>query len=172
MEGMHDTMLSGESPSPEIGVDHSYDRFTLADKPAVVKAFEDLRSFDNSLVLCCFTTRPTGESYSYPQIRSLLEAATGLAVSPTEMLRIGERNYALLRLNASRAGYTMDDDRLPARCASPLPRGASAEHPIDEAAMRSAIEVYYTERGYDRLGPTDETLRRLGLDVLIGVIER
>lgn len=170
LEGMHDTMLT--APTSELGVDHAYDRFTLADKPGVTKTYEDLRSFENSLILCVFTVRETGEHYTLPQIRSLLEAATGIGLSPVKMLEIGERNYALLRLHAARAGYTMDGDGLPIRFSQPLPSGASADHPIRAEAMRTAIEVYYQERGYDQLGPTDKTLRRLDLEDCIGVIAR
>jgi len=170
LEGMHDTMLT--APTSELGVDHAYDRFTLTDKPGVTKTYEDLRSFENSLILCVFTVRETGEHYTLPQIRSLLEAATGIGLSPVKMLEIGERNYALLRLHAARAGYTMDGDGLPIRFSQPLSSGASADHPIRAEAMRTAIEVYYQERGYDQLGPTDKTLRRLDLEDCIGVIAR
>jgi len=163
MEGLHDTMLGMDSPSPEIGVDRAYDRFTLTDKAAVAKTYEDLRSFDNSLVLCCFTTRSVGPRYNYPSVRSLLEAATGRALDADEMLRIGERNYALMRLLSGRAGHRMSDDALPARFARPLPRGASAEHPVDPDELRSAIGDYYRARGFDEAGPTAETLERLGM---------
>jgi aldehyde:ferredoxin oxidoreductase len=172
LEGLHDTMLASDAPAPTFGVNRSYDRFTLADKPNVVQVYENLTSFQNSLILCIFTTRSGGERANFLQIGSLLEAATGLALSPEEMLEVGERNYALLKLHASRAGYTMDDDGLPKRFAGSLPRGASAGHPIDPKVMREAIEILYRERGYDRLGPTDETLRRLDLGDYIGVIER
>lgn len=172
MEGPHDTMLSGEHPTPELGINRSYDRFSLSDKPGVVKVYEDLRSFTNSLVLCAFTVREVGEDYSYPAIRSLVEAATGLDLDAQEMLAVGERTYALLRMHAARSGYTTGDDHLPGRFAEPLPRGASAGHPIDPAVMREAIAAYYEARGYDRLGPTDATLRRLGMDDLIGTVPR
>jgi len=172
MEGMHDTMLTGGVITPELGFDHHYDRFTLADKADVAKTYEDVRSFVNSLILCAFTVRATGEKYNLPRIRALLEAETGLDVSVEEMLLIGERNYALLRIHAARAGYKMDDDGLPARFAEPLPGGASADHPIDPSVMEQTIKDYYKTRGYDRHGPTDDTLRRLGMDDLIGMIDR
>jgi len=172
MEGMHDTMLTRESPCPELGVTQTYDRFTLLDKvePAVV--FEDLRSFTNSLVLCCFTTSETGPNYGFPAIRSLLEAATGLVVDADEMQRIGARNYALLRLLSGRAGHVMDDDALPPRFAEALPRGASAGHPVDPKAMAQAVSAYYRKRGYTRYGPSDATLRRLGLADCAGRVGR
>jgi aldehyde:ferredoxin oxidoreductase len=168
MEGAHDTMLARESPCPELGVTRSYDRFTLADKPAVAKTFEDLRSFTNCLVLCCFTTREVGERYSFPAIRSLLNAATGLEVDVDEMLTIGERAYALMRTLSARAGHRIDDDNLPARLSTPLPRGASAGHPIVPEEMEAAIRAYYEARGFDPHGPTDATLRRLGMADCVG----
>ena len=172
MEGMHDTMLASDSPSPEIGVDHAYDRFTLADKAQPAKVFEDLRSFDNSVVLCCFTAQAVGENYSYPLIRSLLEAATGYTVDGAEMLRIGERAYAAMRLLSGRCGHTIEEDGLPARFAEPLPAGASADHPVDPAILKRTIAQYYEARGFDRFGPTDETLRELGMDDCVGKLQR
>jgi len=172
MEGMHDTMLEMENAAPELGVDRAYDRFTLADKPNVAKIFEDLRSFEDSLILCIFTSRSSGDKYRYPQIRSLLEAVTGVATSAEEMLRIGERNYALLRLHAARAGYSTDQDGLPKRFFEPLTRGASAGHSVDPETLRDAIQSYYKKRGYDRFGPTDDTLRRLDLEDCVGMIPR
>lgn len=172
MEGMHDTMLEMDAPAPELGVDHAYDRFTLSDKPWVAKVYEDLRSFENSLALCVFTIRSSGENYRYPQIRSLLEAATSMALAPQDMLCIGERNYALMRLHAFRAGYTAEQGDLPERFFESLPRGASANHPIDRETFCAALGAYYQERGYDRFGPTEATLRNLGMEDCIGVIAR
>ena len=172
MEGMHDTMLEIDAAAPELGVNRAYDRFTLADKPRVAKLFEDLRSFENSLILCIFTSRFLGEQYRYPRIRSLLEAATGMGFSAKEMLRVGERNYTLLRLHAARAGYTSDQDGIPARFFHGLPQGASADHPIEPGTLHRAIEAYRESRGFDRLGPTDSKLRELDLEDCVGAIRR
>jgi aldehyde:ferredoxin oxidoreductase len=169
MEANHDT---GFEVNPELGVEGDYDRFTLADKPRVVKIQEDLRSFDNSLILCAFTSRSSDDRYRYPHIRSLLAAVTGQEFSPREMLSVGERNYALLRLHSARCGHTVEQDGLPRRFNEPLPSGASAGRPIKAETLDKAIEDYYRERGYDRFGPTDETLRRLGLEACVGLIER
>ena len=163
METVHDTMYEIDEPAPDIGVVHGYDRFTLSDKPAPVIAFENMISFTNCLVLCLFTARNLGPAYNYPKIRSLLEAATGLAVDAEEMQRIGERAYALMRILSARTGHRMEDDGLPSRFAEPLPRGASADRPLDPDELRTTIASYYDLRGYDRYGPTDETLERLGM---------
>ncbi len=172
MEGMHDTMLAHDRPSPEIGVTKAYERMTLEGKASPSVAFENLRSFTNCLVLCCFTTNEVGVSYNFPQIRSLLEAATGLAVDAEEMLRIGARAYALLRILSAQHGHRMEDDTLPARFGTPLPRGASAGHPIRPEALEKAVARYYEIRGYDRYGPTDEALRQLGMTDCVGRIAR
>ena len=84
----------------------------------------------------------------------------------------GGLDYTLLTLHASRAVYTRDDDGLPQRFTESLPRGASAGHPVDPQRMHETIEAFYRERGYDLHGPTDATLRQLGLDEYVGIIER
>ncbi len=172
MEGMHDTMLASESPSPEIGVTHAYDRFTLADKVEPAIAFENLRSFDNSLIICWFTSRQAGKAYSHPTLRTLLEAATGISLDAQEMLRVGERAYAAMRILSGRGGHRMEEDGLPDRFAHALPAGGSSDHPVQPLVMNKAIADFYALRGYDRFGPTDETLRRLKLDDCIGKLPR
>lgn len=172
MEGMHDTMLASGTTCEELGVTKAYDPLTLEEKPPLVKTFEDVRSFDNSLILCVFTSRSLGPNYSYPKIRSLLEAATGRAIDAEEMLRVGERSFALMRILSGRAGHRMERDGLPGRFAEPLPRGGSADHPVDPEKMHDAIEAWYGARGYDRFGPTDEALRRMGMEDCVGRIDR
>ena len=102
----------------------------------------------------------------------LLDAATGIELSSGGMLEAGERNYALLRLLSARAGYRQRDNRLPERFHQPLCEGGSANHPIDLEAFRKALEEYDADRGYDDFGPTDVTLKRLGLDECIGTVDR
>ena len=172
MEGLHDSMLGMDNPSPELGVTHAYDRFTLSDKPEPVVAFENLRSFDNSLILCCFTTISVGEAYSYQAIRSLFEAATGRSIDSEEMLRIGARNLALMRILSGRSGHRMEQDGLPPRFAEPMAKGASAGHPVDPQEMEAAIKTYYELRGYDSFGPTDEKLDALEMSDCVGRIAR
>ncbi|MGB2982996.1 MAG: aldehyde ferredoxin oxidoreductase family protein [Candidatus Bipolaricaulia bacterium] len=172
MEGLHDTMIASGTTNEELGVDKAYSPLTLKDKPRLAKAFEDVRSFDNSLVVCCFTSRSLGENYSYPRIRSLLEAASGLRIDAAGMMHVGERAQAALRILSGREGHRIEDDGLPTRFSKGLPRGGSADHPIDPDDMRLAIADYYALRGYDRFGPTDETLRRLDMDDCVGRIDR
>ncbi len=172
MEGTHDTLFTNPLITPELNINGPYDRFALDDKATIVKTYEDVRSFVNSLILCAFTVRETGTKCNLSRIRTLLEAETGLNVSSKEMLLIGQRNLALLRIHAARAGYTIEDNHLPARFNNPLPQGESAGHPIDAQILKDTINTYYKERGYDSYGPTDDTLHQLQMDDLIGIIDR
>ena len=172
MEGLHDTMLEMDSPTPELGVTEGMDRFQLRGKARAVVIYENLRSFVNSLVLCAFVVTEVGPNYNLPRIRELLGHVTGLELGPEEMLRIGERNLNLLRLYAGMVGYRREHDRLPQRLYEPLPRGPSAGRPIPEEEFQRELDEYYRLRGWDRYGPTDGKLRELGLEELIGKLRR
>lgn len=163
LEGMHDTMIEGDAPTPELGVTRGMDRFALKGKAPLVKLYEDLSSFTNSLVLCAFVTRETGPNYNFPLIRRLLRHATGVELTPQGMLEIGERNFNLLRLYSGLVGYRREHDRLPKRLHEPLPRGKSAERPIPEPEFQAEIDEYYRLRGWDDNGPSPEKLHALGL---------
>ncbi len=166
LEGMHDTMLEQDSPTPELGVKDAVDRFQLEGKASIAVLYENLRSFNNSLVMCVFTTSMTGPRYNFPELRELLAAATGESIDAQGMLDIGGRNFDLLRLYSGLCGYRSEHDRLPDRLHDPLPRGASASRPIDREAFRREREEYYRLRGWDECGPTDERLRSAGLEEL------
>ncbi|MEW5826079.1 MAG: aldehyde ferredoxin oxidoreductase family protein [Candidatus Bipolaricaulota bacterium] len=170
LEGMHDTALEQADACPELGLTSPLDRFSLLDKVGPAILFENVRSFTNSLVTCYFTVHETGSGYNLPALRSLAEAATGLVIDSREMLAIGARAYALVRLLSGRSGHTRDHDVLPPRFSAPLQRGASAGHPIDPAELETAVAAAYTARGFDRRGPTRDTLRDLGLADVEGAL--
>jgi len=163
LEGVHDTMLEKDAPTAELGVNRPVDRFQLEDKASIAVLYENLRSFNNSLVMCVFTTPMTGPAYNFPQLRELLQAATGEEISAQRMLEIGARNFDLLRLYSSLCGYRSEHDRLPDRLHESLPRGASADRPIDREAFRQEVGRYYEQRGWDDSGPTGDRLREAGL---------
>lgn len=168
MEGPHDTMLEDEPLAPELGVKEPMDRYSYEGKAEVAKIFEDLRSFNNSLVMCAFTTNMVGENYSFDTVREMVKAVTGRNLSPETMLEIGERNYLLLRLLASREGYTAREDRLPDRLKEPLPSGATEGEGIPEEKLDEMLAEYYELRGYGEDGiPTREILAELGIEDLV-----
>ncbi len=172
LEGMHDSMLERDLLTPEIGVTQKLDRFAWEGKPEAAVAYENLRSFGNSCVLCLFTTGMTGEGYNFPLVRELVRATTGITLDASAMMRIGERNFSLLKALAAREGYTRADDGLPKRLMQALPEGGSADRPIEPEALQAMIDRVYELRGWGDHGPTDDTLRALGLDALVGTIPR
>lgn len=175
LEAFHDTMLECENPTPELGVTKPVNRLSWDEKPRLCKIYEDLYSFVNSCVLCAFVSwdqSTAGEYYPFPVIRDILRAVTGIDIDAEEMMKIGERNYAIRRIAAAYSGYTQADDDLPARLKEPLKNGACSGERIEEQALREAIQKYYTLRGFDAYGPTDETLRQLGCEDLVGLIDR
>lgn len=157
----------------ELDIGGSVDRFDLEAKPRFCKIYEDLVSFTNSLIVCAYTgwVALFRGLYSYPRIREMVSATTGLKIGVDEMLKIGERNYNLLKLLATREGITREDDVLPERLKPPLTQGASAEEPIRERDLQERIDEYYKIRGWDERGPTPETLEKLDLSEFKGILK-
>ena len=176
METVHDPSFEGESPTPEIGVDEGVSRLSWDRKAEYCKKYEDLCSFSNSLVLCAFNSSERISSsngfFAFSTILELTNALTGLELDYQEMLRIGERNYAIRRLVAGQDGYRMDGDDLPQRLKEPLGNGVCAGEEIQDAMLRNAIKEYYELRGFDEAGPTDARLQQLGLGELAGRLHR
>ena len=167
MEGAHDTMLEDGPLAPELGVTEPMDRFSYEGKAEVAKIFEDLRSFNNSLVMCAFTTDMVGENYSFDTVRDLLGAVTGRELSPEAMLDIGERNYLMLRILAAREGYSAENDRLPDRLKEPLASGTTEGEDLPQEKLDEMLSEYYLARGYDEDGvPAKEKLVELGIENL------
>jgi aldehyde:ferredoxin oxidoreductase len=167
MEGAHDTSLEEEPIAPELGVTKPMSRFQYEGKAEAMKVFEDLRSFNNSLIMCAFTTDMVGKDYSFNKVSEMLEAVTGMGFTTAEMLKTGERNYLMLRILAGRAGYTPEKDYLPDRLKKPLPSGATKGEGFPEEKLGEVLKEYYEERGYDESGvPNEDKLNELGLEGL------
>ncbi|MBE0477543.1 aldehyde ferredoxin oxidoreductase family protein [Candidatus Aerophobetes bacterium] len=159
MEGTHDP----NPPNPELRLGEN-ERLSWNDKARITGTYLNLRSFANSLVLCAFTASLAGDSYQFPAVREMVKAVTGLTIDVEEMLRIGERNYGLLRFFAEKEGYSRRDDDLPKRFKQRLPESGFY---IDDAILQKTIDEYYRIFGYGIYGPTNERLRELGLEDLI-----
>lgn len=92
-------------------------------------------------------------------------AATGVAYTMDDFVRIGERTWNLERLWNLKAGLTKADDSLPKRLLTePHKAGPSAGVTVHLDVM---LPVYYRERGWDPEGvPTAGKLAELGLESL------
>lgn len=159
--------IKGYMISPEIlGYPEKLDRFSDEGKAAYAKVFHDLTAVIDSLGLCVFTTFGLG----LPDYVDMYNAVVGQEHDNESLLQAGDRIWTLEKLFNLKAGLTKADDTLPKRLLEePIEGGPSAGnvHHLDVL-----LPEYYSVRGWDDNGvPTDETLRKLGLEEYIGYIE-
>jgi len=177
MEATHEDINDGlwKDLLGDLGIFGRIDRKSWHEKAEFCKLNTDLASFSNSAIMCAFIGFDSafGCGYNpYPLIREAIYATTGLGIGVCEMLRIGERNYNLLKLAAAQQGYMRKDDDVPPRFNEPLTEGNSAQEAIEYQILQKSIDRYYKLRGFDQYGPTDETLRNLNMQEFIGFIEK
>ena len=155
--------VRGYTIAPEVvGLPVQLDRTVTNEKAFWSKTFQDLTAVIDSMGLCLFTSFALGA----PEYTKLLNAACGTDYTPEQVLELGERIYNIERMFNKAAGMKPEDDRLPKRLLTePVPNGPSK-------GMTSKLEItlpdYYKVRGWENAFPTDETLKRLGLDECIG----
>lgn len=155
--------VRGYTIAPEVvGLPVQLDRTVADEKAFWSKTFQDLTAVIDSMGLCLFTSFALGA----PEYTKLLNAACGTEYTPEQVLEMGERIYNIERMFNKAAGMKPEDDRLPKRLITdPVPAGPSK-------GMTSKIEItlpeYYKVRGWEAAFPTDETLKRLGLEECIG----
>ena len=113
----------------------------------------------DSLVMCQFLP------YNLTQLNDLLASVTGWDTSVNELLETAERTLTTFRLINLRAGFSADDDRLPARFYQPKTDGVLADKPLDPVKMEQAKRDYYSLMGWDKETgvPSPERLAALGI---------
>ena len=120
----------------------------------------------DALGLCVFGFAPRGVMPLETMVQSL-NAITGWNASLYELLRSAERGSMLARAFNSREGFSIEDDRLPARLFDPKPDGPESGKKIfEEEEFNKAIALYYEMINCDpKTGrPARGKLMELGLD--------
>ena len=155
--------VRGYMISPEIlGLPQQLDRTVTNEKAAWAKTFQDLTAEIDSMGHCLFTSFAMGA----PEYTDLLNAATGTNWTVDQVLEIGDRIYNIERMFNKAAGMKPEDDRLPKRLLQePVVNGPS-KGMISQLPL--TLPQYYEARGWVNAFPTDETLKKLGLDECIG----
>ncbi len=101
------------------------------------------------------------------EFSKLIQYATGMRFSKTQLMQIGERIYTLERMFNLREGFTRKDDRLPERYfREPTPIGfpIAKGKTIDRDKFEAMLDEYYSLHGWNKSGvPTKKTLAKLGL---------
>lgn len=155
--------VRGYTISPEIlGLPQQIDRTTTEGKAEWVKIFQDLTAVIDSMGNCLFTSFAMGA----PEYTDLLNAATGTNWTVDQVMEIGDRIYNIERMFNKAAGMKAEDDRLPKRLLEePISNGPSKGMVSQLPVM---LPKYYEARGWVAAFPTDETLKKLGLDECVG----
>lgn len=144
---------------PEVlGKPVSLDRLSLKGKAGILQVFENLTAVLDSFVFCPYSGFVLNEEL----VSALLLSATGMEISPAELLKIGERIYNLEKTYNLKAGFTRKDDTLPERLFEN--KGENKEHGLPKQEFEAALQEYYHYRGWDEEGiPKPEKLKELGL---------
>ena len=127
---------------------------------------EKLWRMMDALGLCVFGYAPRGVMPLDVMVQSI-NAVTGWNASLYELMRAAERGSALARAFNSREGFSIKDDRLPARLFDPKPDGpASGKKIFEEEDFNKAIALYYEMINCDPATgrPGRGKLMELGLD--------
>ena len=155
--------VRGYMISPEVlGLPEQLDRTVTTDKAAWAKTFQDLTAVIDSMGHCLFTSFAMGA----PEYTDLLNAATGTTWTVEEVLNIGDRINNIERMFNKAAGMKPEDDRLPKRLLEEPVSDGPSEGMVSQLPL--TLPQYYEARGWVNAFPTDETLKKLGLDECVG----
>jgi len=141
-----------------LGLPRQMDPRATEGKAEITKLFQDATATVDATGLCQFLTFGIGLEEILPQ----LSAATGIAYTLEDLLKIGERIWTVERLWNERAGFTGKDDTLPKRILEePIPSGP-AKGQVNR--LGEMLPEYYQLRGWTADGKiTPEKLKELGL---------
>lgn len=155
--------VRGYMISPEVlGLPTQLDRTVTNEKAAWAKTFQDLTAVIDSMGHCLFTSFAMGAK----EYTDLLNAATGTNYTEAEVLEIGDRIYNIERMFNKAAGMKPEDDRLPKRLLQEPVANGPSEGMVSQLPL--TLPQYYEARGWVDAFPTDDTLKRLGLDECVG----
>lgn len=136
--------LRGYTVASEIaGIPEPTDRLKPEGKGELLKIFQDLFAFSDSMDVCKFSSfSENAENYA-----EQYSALTGIQVTADDVLKIGERIYNLERHYNNLAGFNKrEDDFLPKRFTEEAGTGNSAGH---VSRMDIMLDEYYNVRGWE-----------------------
>ncbi len=135
--------LRGYTPASELlGIPVKTDPLEWDGKGPLLKIFQDLHAFSDSLDLCKFSAFAVGA----PEYAALYETVVGLPMSEEDVMVAGERIYNLERYFNNLAGFDGSDDSLPDRFLNEPATGPAEGHICELDQMK---EQYYDARGWD-----------------------
>jgi aldehyde:ferredoxin oxidoreductase len=149
--------LRGYTPASELlGIPVKTDPLEWKGKGELLKIFQDLHAFSDSLDLCKFSAFAEGaEEYA-----AQYEAIVGLPLSADDVMLAGERIYNLERYFNNLAGFDGSDDSLPERYLKEPGTGAASGSVVELDEMKAE---YYAARGWEDGVVPEAKLRELSI---------
>jgi aldehyde:ferredoxin oxidoreductase len=150
-----------------IPVPWEVDRFAIEGKGKLTKWNQDVRCVTcDCATMCAFILDTALPATSTQNTAALMEAVTGFIFTQDEVQKVGERVNNLAKAFNIREGFTRADDTFPERLMTePLKDGASKGQLISKEDLKTMLNEYYTDRGWNpETGvPTRAKLTDLGL---------
>ncbi|MBY0097010.1 aldehyde ferredoxin oxidoreductase family protein [Mesobacillus maritimus] len=150
--------LRGYTVASEIaGIPEPTDRLKAEGKGELLKTFQDMLAFGDSMDICKFSSFSENAEHYAEQYSTM----TGVPMTADDVMLAGERIYNLERYYNNLAGFDKrDDDFLPKRFTE---EPASGNSTGSVSRMDIMLEEYYQVRGWkDGVVPA-EKLRELGI---------
>ncbi len=150
------------------------DRFKIEKgRGKLVMVGEDEYNVIDSLILCKFSR---GVFYEKPKdMATYYTLATGIEMTPDEIMQAGERINNLARvLNIREGKGTREYDQLPPKIMSvPIPdEGVAKGACVNQKEFDIGLDDYYEVRGWTKEGiPTVEKLKELDLNDLVPIVK-
>jgi len=135
---------------------------------------EDVYNVVDSLILCKFSRGVFYEGID--EMAKYYTLATGIKMTPEELMKAGERINNLARvLNIREGKGTREHDTLPWKIMNvPVPdEGAFKGVYVNQKEFDIGLDDYYEVRGWTKEGiPTVEKLKELGLSDLVPIVKK
>ncbi|MDP4085035.1 MAG: aldehyde ferredoxin oxidoreductase family protein [Bacillota bacterium] len=150
--------LRGYTVASEIaGIPEPTDRLKPEGKGELLKVFQDMLAFSDSLDICKFSSFSESAEHYAEQY----SAMTGIPMTAEEVMKAGERIYNLERYYNNLAGFNKpENDFLPKRFTEEPATGNSAGA---VSRMDIMLEEYYQVRGWKDGVVPEEKLLELGI---------
>ncbi|MFX0094310.1 MAG: aldehyde ferredoxin oxidoreductase family protein [Candidatus Hodarchaeota archaeon] len=147
----------------------SSDYTSYEGKSRMVRWQELLYAVTDSIGICKFQTVFCAvHAPNWDEFSKLIYLTSGLELSKSQLMEIGQKIYTVERMFNNREGFSRKDDILPKRYfkePTPLGLGIAKGKTIDKDKFEKMLDEYYELYGWDNKGvPTEETLKKLGLD--------
>lgn len=150
--------LRGYTVASEIaGIPEPVDRLKVEGKGELLKTFQDLLAFTDSLDLCKFSSFSEDADLYAEQF----SAVTGIEITGEDVMKIGERIYNIERYFNNKAGFDGKDDLLPKRF---LEEPATGNSKGSVSHLHEMLKEYYEVRGWKDGVVQKEKLQELGIE--------